>query len=184
MSVRIYTRTGDGGETGLYGGTRVRKSDLRIEALGAVDEANAALGAARALIAANSDPAEGALDPILEAMQHRLFDLGADLAQPGAAGRATRTQVDALEAAIDHLEKDLEPLRAFILPGGSPLGAALHLARTVARRAERSAARLADGGEAVDPVALMYLNRMSDLLFVAARHANRKSGDVPWRPGV
>jgi cob(I)alamin adenosyltransferase len=176
--MRIYTRTGDAGETGLIGGVRLRKADLRIEALGAVDEVNAALGVAR--LQTREDEA---LDPVLEHLQHRLFDLGADLAQPGAhAARVTLADAEALEQAIDRLEQDLEPLRAFILPGGSPAGAALHLARTLARRAERCVVRLADAGDPVEPAALSFLNRLSDLLFVAARHANRTEGDVPWRP--
>jgi cob(I)alamin adenosyltransferase len=175
--MRIYTRTGDLGETGLYGDQRVRKSNLRIEALGEVDEANAALGVAR-----THTPRP--VDSLLEILQHRLFDLGADLATPGAQGRITEAHVEALEQAIDRLERDLQPLRAFILPGGVEAAAALHLARTVVRRAERAIARLADAGEAVDPLALKFLNRMSDLLFVAARHANRYAGDVPWRPDL
>jgi cob(I)alamin adenosyltransferase len=175
--MRIYTRTGDGGETGLYGGGRARKGDLRIEALGAVDEANAALGLAR-----TNTRQDQALDPLLERLQHRLFDLGAGLAQPdGGPARIAQSDVEAREQAIDRLEQDLEPLRAFILPGGSDAGAALHLARTIARRAERAVVRLADAGEAVDPLVLTYLNRMSDLLFVAARHANRAEGDIAWR---
>ncbi len=175
--MRLYTRTGDGGETGLYGSGRVRKSALRIEALGTVDEANAALGVCRALTLGDA-----ALDPALEGVQHRLFDLGAGLASPGmGVGGVTQAHIDAVERAIDALEEDLEPLRVFILPGGAPAAAALHLARTVARRAERDLARLADAGEAVDPLALPYLNRVSDLLFVCARHANRAHGDTPWR---
>ena len=174
--MRLYTRTGDRGDTGLAGGARARKSDLRIEALGAVDEANAALGLAR-----THSSADAVLDPILETLQHRLFDLGADLASPGAEGRVGQAHIDALEQTIDRLEEDLEPLRVFILPGGTAAAAALHLARTVVRRAERALVRLADGGEAADPAALVYLNRLSDLLFVAARHANRGRGDIPWR---
>jgi len=177
--MRIYTRTGDRGDTGLSGGGRARKSDLRVEALGAVDEANAALGVAR-----THTGGDALLDPILEGLQHRLFDLGADLASPGAQGRIRQTHIDALEAAIDRLERDLEPLRAFILPGGSQASAALHMARTLARRAERALVRLGDSGEAVDPAALMLLNRLSDLLFVGARHANREAGDVLWRQDV
>ncbi len=174
--MRIYTRTGDRGDTGLSGGRRTRKSDLRIEALGAVDEANAALGMAR-----THTGADAVLDPILETLQHRLFDLGADLASPGAAGRLSQAHIDALETFIDRLEEDVEPLRVFILPGGTPAAAALHLARTVARRAERALVRLDDSGKTADPAALMFLNRLSDLLFVAARYANRAVGDIPWR---
>ncbi len=177
--MRIYTRTGDRGDTGLSGGARARKADLRVEALGAVDEANAALGVARA-----HTRDDEALDPILEALQHRLFDLGADLASPGALGRVGQAHIDTLEQTIDRLEGELEPLRAFILPGGTHAAAALHMARTLARRAERALVRLGDAGEAIDPAALMFLNRLSDLLFVAARHANRQAGDVLWRPGA
>jgi cob(I)alamin adenosyltransferase len=182
--MRIYTRTGDRGDTGLSGGARARKSDLRIEALGAVDETNAALGVAR-----THTREDAVLDPVLEALQHRLFDLGADLAAPPITGRESAPRivlahVDALETTIDRLELDLQPLRAFILPGGAPAAAALHLARTVARRAERAVIRMADGGDAVDYAALMFVNRLSDLLFVAARHANREHGDVPWRQDI
>jgi cob(I)alamin adenosyltransferase len=177
--MRIYTRTGDQGETGLAGGAKARKSDRRIEALGAVDEANAALGTARV-----HTRGDAVLDPILEGLQHRLFDLGADLASPGAQGRVDQAHVDSLEQIIDRLEIDLEPLRAFILPGGVAAAAALHLARTVARRAERALVRLGDADEPIDPLALIFLNRLSDLLFVAARHANRRTGDVMWKPGA
>lgn len=173
--MRLYTRTGDLGDTGLAGGGRVRKCDPRITALGEVDEANAALGLARTHTAGDA-----VLDPLLEQLQHRLFDLGADLASPGAQGRIVPAHVDALEAAIDGLEQDVEPLRAFILPGGTPAAAALHLARTVVRRAERALVAL----EAADPMAVRFLNRASDLLFVAARYANRGQGDVPWKPGL
>jgi cob(I)alamin adenosyltransferase len=176
--MRIYTRTGDRGSTGLAGGARARKSDLRVEALGAVDETNAALGVAR-----THTREDGVLDPILEGLQHRLFDLGADLASPGAQGRISQAHIDSLEQIIDRLEADLQPLRAFILPGGGEAAAALHMARTIARRAERALVRLQDDGEAIDPAALMLLNRLSDLLFVAARHANRATGDVLWRQG-
>jgi cob(I)alamin adenosyltransferase len=177
--MRIYTRTGDRGDTGLSGGGRGRKSDLRFEALGAMDAANAALGVAR-----THTRQDAVLDPILEALQHGLFDLGADLAWPGAAGRILPAHVEALEQTIDRLEADLEPLRAFILPGGSDAAAALHVARTLARTAERALVRLEDGGEPVDPVALAFANRLSDLLFVAARHANRTTGDVIWKQGA
>ena len=177
--MRIYTRTGDRGDTGLAGGARARKSDLRIEALGAVDEANAALGAARV-----HTRGDAVLDPVLEGLQHRLFDLGADLASPGAHGRVDQGHIDVLEQTIDRLEAEVEPLRAFILPGGNAAAAALHLARTVARRSERALVRMGDDGEAIDPAALMFLNRLSDLLFVAARYANRRTGDVMWKPGA
>lgn len=176
--MRLYTRSGDKGDTGLSAPGRVRKSAPRIEALGELDEANAAIGAARALTSA-----EAALDPVLEEAQHRLFDLGADLAQPGASGRVGEADIRALEAAIDRLQAQTPPIRAFVLPGGTAPAAALHLARTVTRRAERALVRLADAGEPVDSQAIAYLNRLSDLLFAAARWANREQGDVEWRPG-
>jgi cob(I)alamin adenosyltransferase len=176
--MRLYTRTGDRGDTGLSAPGRVRKSAPRIEALGALDEANAAIGAARVLTVA-----EAGIDPLLEAVQHRLFDLGADLAQPGSSGRVGEADTLALEAAIDRLQAETPPIRAFVLPGGTALAAALHLARTTARRAERALVRLADGGEPVDPLAIAYVNRLSDLLFAAARRANRERGDVEWKPG-
>lgn len=176
--MRLYTRTGDKGDTGLSAPGRVRKSAPRIEALGALDEANAAIGAARA-----PTLGDAALDPLLERVQHRLFDLGADLAQPGASGRVAEADIQALEAAIDRLQADTPPIRAFVLPGGTALAAALHLARTTARRAERALVRLADDGEPVDPLAIAYVNRLSDLLFAAARWANRERGDVEWKPG-
>ena len=176
--MRLYTRTGDSGDTGLSAPGRVRKSAPRIEALGDLDEANAAIGAARVLIAG-----EAPLDPLLETIQHRLFDVGADLAAPGAHGRIGEADVQALEAAIDRLQAETPPIRAFVLPGGTALAAALHVARTVARRAERTLVRLADAGESVDSQAIIYVNRLSDLLFAAARWANREHGDVEWRPG-
>lgn len=176
--MRLYTRTGDKGDTGLSAPGRVRKSAQRIEALGALDEVNAALGAARVLTAGAAG-----LDALLEEAQHRLFDVGADLAQPGASGRVAGADVEALEAAIDGLQAQTPPIRAFVLPGGTPLAAALHLARTVARRAERELVRLADAGEPVDPQAVAYVNRLSDLLFAAGRWANRERGDVEWRSG-
>jgi cob(I)alamin adenosyltransferase len=175
--MRLYTRTGDRGDTGLSSPERVRKSAPRIEALGDLDETNAAIGAARTLTAGGA-----ALDPLLETIQHRLFDLGADLANPGAGGRIVEADVTALEAAIDRLQEETPPIRAFVLPGGTPLAAALHLARTVARRAERALVRLADAGEPVDAQAMTYANRLSDLLFAAARWANRERGDVEWKP--
>lgn len=176
--MRLYTRTGDRGETGLSGPRRVRKSDLRIEALGALDEANAAIGVARTQLL--QDPW---LDRLLDGVQHRLFDLGADVAAPGATGRVSPEQVAALETATDDLEAETAPLDTFILPGGTPAAAQLHLARTVARRAERALVRLVDAGEPLDPTALAYLNRLSDMLFAAARWANRARGDVAWKKG-
>lgn len=184
---RIYTRTGDGGDTGLASGERVRKSALRVEAYGTVDETNSVVGLVRL-----STAADATLDPILGRIQNELFDLGADLATPTRgeregvnALRIVADQVKRLEAEIDRLNGDLSPLSSFVLPGGSPAAAALHLARTACRRAERVAVALSDAepGE-VSPLALNYLNRLSDLLFVAARWANDQgAGDVLWTPG-
>lgn len=174
---RLYTRTGDGGETGLSVGPRVRKTSARIEAIGAVDETNACIGLARAQLEGEPD-----LDRLLSRIQHLLFDLGADLAAPGAERRLGPERARELEAAIDRLTQDVEPLRAFILPGGAPAAATLHLARTVCRRAERAVLRLGEtGGDAGEPAAQVFLNRLSDLLFAAARYANRGLGDVLWR---
>jgi cob(I)alamin adenosyltransferase len=179
--VKIYTRTGDAGETALFDGTRVRKSDPRVEAYGHVDELNAMLGLARA------SGADGMLAEQLVLLQHDLFALGARLADPNAriAGRVRKValggdDVRRLEAWIDEAEAHLEPLRRFILPGGSPAGAALHVARTLCRRAERHIVSLGEG--AVTPDLLAYVNRLSDLLFVLARLANARAGvsDVEW----
>ena len=185
---RIYTRTGDKGDTALATGERVRKTDSRVEAYGAVDETNACLGLVR--LHTRDD---AVLGPMLARIQNELFDLGADLATParglaeGAiALRITEDQVTRLEAEIDQLNAELSPLNSFVLPGGSEAAAALHLARTVCRRAERLAVALADRpGEDVSGPALRYLNRLSDLLFTAARWANGKGeGDVLWAPGA
>jgi cob(I)alamin adenosyltransferase len=182
---RIYTRSGDDGTSGLADGSRRSKADLRFEAIGTIDETNAAVGLALA------DAGEGDLPAILRRIQNDLFDLGADLATPGegrggkGALRIVDSQVDRLEAEIDALNEGLEPLRSFILPGGSRLAAALHLARTVCRRAERLLVALGEAGETVNPAALRYVNRLSDLLFVAARFANaRHDGDVLWVPAA
>jgi cob(I)alamin adenosyltransferase len=190
---KIYTRTGDDGTTGLGTGQRVRKDDPRVTAYGEVDEANAALGlAVIEAERAHPTPAQD-LAPILRAIQHDLFDVGADLCipiapgeAPGAALRVTRAQVDRLEHLIDRFNADLAPLNSFILPGGAPLAAALHLARTITRRAERATASLArQQPEQTSPLALTYLNRLSDLLFVLARIANdRGRADVLWIPGA
>ena len=178
---RIYTRTGDKGKTRLASGAPVSKASLRVEAYGGVDETNAVLGLARL-------HAEPALDQILGRIQNDLFDLGADLATPeGGKTEALRIvpgQVERLEREIDALNAELAPLASFVLPGGSPAAAALHQARTVCRRAERTAVALAEQ-EPVSAPALQYLNRLSDLLFVAARFANAKgAADVLWTPGA
>jgi cob(I)alamin adenosyltransferase len=180
---RIYTRTGDEGLTGLASGERVTKSDPRVAAYGAVDETNACLGLARLHL--KDDPA---LDAILARAQNDLFDLGADLATTGdlpGALRIVESQVSRLEREIDQLNAELSPLGSFILPGGSPAAAHLHLARTVCRRAERDAVALAADPDArIGGPALKYLNRLSDLLFVAARWVNdRGATDVLWAPG-
>ncbi|MHB8285011.1 MAG: cob(I)yrinic acid a,c-diamide adenosyltransferase [Caulobacteraceae bacterium] len=185
---RIYTRTGDAGDTRLSTGETVKKYDLRVDAYGGVDETNATLGLVR-LHTAN-DPE---LDAMLERIQNELFDLGADLATPDRPGkdlgwtplRIIDSQVDRLEQEIDRLNDQLPPLTSFVLPAGTAAATYLHLARTVCRRAERTAVQLANAdGEAVSAPALKYLNRLSDLLFVMARHANREAGDVLWRPGA
>jgi cob(I)alamin adenosyltransferase len=184
VSARIYTRTGDDGTTGLLGPGRVLKSALRVEAYGEVDEVNAVLGRARAL-----DP-DRALDAELAAIQSKLFHVGAELATTdpamlGKLARITDEDVTALEHVIDRLEGDLAPLASFILPGGAPLAAELHVARTVCRRAERRVVALMQG-EAVEPRLARYLNRLADLLFVMARWSNRRAGvaDVEWRGGA
>lgn len=184
---RIYTRGGDKGMTSLGNGERVPKHDLRVEAYGAVDEANATIGLAR-LHTGGSD-----LDAMLSRIQNDLFDLGADLATPEdeeedprrrPALRIDQVQVDRLEAEIDAMNARLSPLTSFILPGGAPAAAHLHLARTVARRAERLVTALQDA-ERINPVALSYINRLSDHLFVAARLANDDGkADVLWVPGL
>jgi cob(I)alamin adenosyltransferase len=178
--VKIYTKTGDSGETSLFGNTRVSKADPRVDAYGEADELNAVVGA---VIAAGAG--EIALD--LQRIQKDLFAVGASLADPSShiASRVTKAKittadVERLEGLIDRLEADLPPLRRFILPGGSPPGALLHLARTVCRRAERRVIGL--GRAAVDPLLIIYLNRLSDLLFVMARAVNHRAGapEVEW----
>jgi cob(I)alamin adenosyltransferase len=181
---RIYTRLGDGGDTHLGDLTRVRKTNARVCACGDVDEANSAIGVART----HRLPDE--LDTRLAAVQNDLFDLGADLSVPGppdAGGsprlRVTAAQVTQLERWCDAVNDPLAPLGSFVLPGGSPGAAALHLARTICRRAERSVILLADQ-EQVTPEAIQYLNRLSDLLFILARACNADAGgDVLWHPG-
>jgi len=184
---RIYTRGGDKGETSLGDGTRVKKNALRIETIGAVDEANAAIGLAR--IYTGNVHTMAAPEAMLSRIQNDLFDLGADLATPegGAkskgALRIVASQVERLEQEIDALNAALQPLDSFILPGGTELAAQLHMARTIVRRAERLIVGLAER-EAVNPEAVKYLNRLSDHLFVLARHLNERGArDVLWVPG-
>ncbi|MDB5589769.1 cob(I)yrinic acid a,c-diamide adenosyltransferase [Enterovirga sp.] len=184
---RIYTRAGDGGRTQLADGQRRPKHDLRIETYGTVDETNAAIGLARLHLAADPDT-----DAMLGRIQNDLFDLGADLATPASeaepkreALRIVAAQVDRLEREIDGMNADIAPLRSFVLPGGTAAAAHLHLARTICRRAERLLVALMERPEEqVSPPALKYLNRLSDHLFVAARHVNgRGATDVLWVPG-
>ena len=180
--MRIYTRRGDRGETDLLGGPRVAKDHLRVEAYGAVDELNAALGVALA------ETAHQDIRDLARSIQATLFDLGAYLSSPDAEQRARRglrgpldAEVEALEARIDTFEEELEPLRNFVLPGGTSSAAAFHLARTVCRRAERRVVRL-DREAPLEASPLRYLNRLSDLLFVLARVENRRAGadDLVW----
>jgi cob(I)alamin adenosyltransferase len=184
---KIYTKTGDGGTTGLAVGPRRSKADLRIESFGAVDEANAALGLA--MLHAGDQPELGTM---LTRIQNDLFDLGADLATPDSGEkpeweplRIVEAQVERLEREIDLLNAGLSPLNSFILPGGSALSAHLHLARTITRRSERLMVALKEkDGEIVSAAALKYVNRLSDFLFVAARYANDKGkADKLWVPG-
>jgi len=176
---KIYTRTGDDGSSGLVDGSRVSKSSVRMAAIGEVDEANAAIGMAIAELI------PGDLTEHLLGIQNDMFDLGADLATPGEIGlRIVASQVARLEQAIDVMNAELEPLQSFILPGGSIAVAALHLARTVVRRAERAAVALNES-EPLNPQLLAYLNRLSDLLFVTARYvAAKEGGDILWKPGA
>jgi cob(I)alamin adenosyltransferase len=179
--LKIYTKTGDDGTTGLLGSQRVLKDDPRIDAYGTVDELNAVIGLAR------STAMDGGTDAILAKIQNDLFTVGSALADPNPSGTfhslVTLTMAEELERQIDALELELPPLTQFILPGGSPASAHLHLARTVCRRAERLVVRLAHlPGEDVSETVVVYLNRLSDALFVLARHVNWKAGfdDVPW----
>jgi cob(I)alamin adenosyltransferase len=184
---KIYTRTGDDGTTALGSGRRVAKYDLRVEAYGTLDETNAAIGLARL----HTRGGQPQLDAMLARIQNDLFDLGADLCYPDetkdSRGRlqVSDAQVKRLEGEIDALNGELEPLRSFVLPGGSPAASFLHLARTISRRAERLIVALgARKGESVGAPALRYINRLSDFLFVAARFANDKGkSDVTWVPG-
>lgn len=179
---RIYTKGGDQGETSLGDGSRVKKHSLRVDAIGTVDEANATIGLARL-------HAEGDALDMLARIQHDLFDLGADLCtlEGGARGtgalRILASQTERLEREIDAMNANLKPLDSFILPGGTPLAASLHLARTVTRRAERLVTALAEA-ETINPEAVKYLNRLSDHLFVLGRVANGKAGDILWQPGA
>ncbi|HEY8495513.1 MAG TPA: cob(I)yrinic acid a,c-diamide adenosyltransferase [Limnochordales bacterium] len=181
--MRIYTRTGDTGETGLFSGARVRKDDPRVEAYGTVDELNSFIGLVRA------ETLDADLDQLLAQIQNELFVLGADLATPPGSRRDDRAprigpeHVQALETAIDHYDAQLPPLRSFILPAGPRAAALLHTARAIARRAERRVVT-ASREAAVSPEAIRYLNRLSDLLFVLARAVAHRAGigDVPWHP--
>lgn len=178
---RIYTKGGDKGSTSLGSGKRVKKHDLRVAAYGTVDEANAVIGVARL-------HTSGEADAMLSRIQNDLFDLGADLCQPEDPTdypplRVVEAQVERLEQEIDRLNADLQPLKSFVLSGGTPASAYLHLARTVARRAERDMTALMEH-ETINPAALRYINRLSDLLFVMARHLNDQGrADVLWVPG-
>ena len=184
---KIYTRTCDDGTTALGSGRRVAKYDLRVECYGTLDETNAAIGLAR-VHTGSSDPA---LDAMLARIQNDLFDLGAELCYPDeskdARGRlsVSEAQVERLEGEIDALNRELQPLRSFVLPGGTPAASFLHLARTISRRGERLMVALASRPkEPVGAAALRYINRLSDFLFVAARYANDKGkSDVLWVPG-
>ena len=184
---RIYTRTGDDGTTALGDMSRVGKNDLRLQAYADTDEANSSLGVALALGGLSDDVAA-----LLTRIQNELFDVGADLCTPVVADpefpplRVEASYVEALEAACDRYNEDLAPLRSFVLPGGTPGSALLHVSRTIVRRAERSTwAALEEHGDAMNPLTATYLNRLSDLLFILARHANLAAGgDVLWQPGA
>ncbi|MEO5805893.1 cob(I)yrinic acid a,c-diamide adenosyltransferase [Devosia sp.] len=183
---RIYTKTGDDGTTGLVRGPRRHKFDLRVEAYGTIDEANAFVGNAR--LTTSSMPK---IDSLLARIQNDLFDVGSDLATPGEDDpadhpslRVTPVQTAWIERQIDHFNADLAPLTSFVLPGGTPTAAALHLARTVTRRAERIVVELAESEPDTNPEAIRYLNRLSDLLFVLGRVVNANGEkDVLWVPG-
>ena len=187
---KIYTKTGDDGSTALGSGQRVKKYHLRIEAYGTVDEANAAIGLARQNLLENEDHKK--VDDMLGHIQNDLFDLGADLCVPDTGEpldyeplRISDKQVLRIEREIDELNETLEPLRSFILPGGSAAAAALHMARTISRRAERRIVELSEqDGEVISSAAIKYINRVSDFLFVACRFVNKQGQqDVLWEPG-
>ncbi|MCK6576963.1 MAG: cob(I)yrinic acid a,c-diamide adenosyltransferase [Anaerolineae bacterium] len=178
--MKIYTRTGDTGETSLFSGRRVRKTDARVHAYGTVDELNSFLGLARA----QGVPAQA--DDWLEVVQNELFTVGADLATPTDASpewltRLTDAPISRLEGEIDVMDADLPPLKNFILPAGVPAAAALHVARTVCRRAERECVDALDGGIAINPQVIVYLNRLSDWLFTLARWVNAQAGESETR---
>ena len=182
---RIYTKTGDDGHTSLADGSRAAKTDLRLAAYADVEEANCAIGVALSLGQPDAE-----LAALLARIQNELFDVGADLANPISANppypplRIDDSYIEPLEQACDQYNEGLPVLRSFVLPGGTPAGALLHTARTVTRRAERSAwAACAEHGETVNPLTAKYLNRLSDLLFILARRANTGHGDVLWKPG-
>jgi cob(I)alamin adenosyltransferase len=183
---KIYTKTGDDGTTGLVSGPRRAKDDIRVEAYGTVDEANSTVGLVRL-----HTKEDETLDAVLQRIQNDLFDVGSDFATPGPDEelsyeplRATEAQVTWLETTIDEFNQHLEPLKSFTLPGGSPLAAHLHLARTVVRRAERCGVSLSRAEADTNPIAIKYLNRLSDLLFVLSRVANENGAtDVLWQPG-
>lgn len=185
MSKQIYTRTGDDGTTSLFGGERVGKGNARIDAYGTVDEANSVVGLARGHL--EGEPGQDTLDPVLGAVQEELFVVGADLATPMNAKpvveRIDEAHVEVLESRIDRFEEDLPDLDRFILPGGTPAGASLHSARTVCRRAERRSVE-AKTSTPLNEQVIVYLNRLSDLLFVLARWANRQAGvrEDTWVP--
>ena len=178
--MKIYTKTGDQGDTGLYGGGRVRKDHVRLEAFGTIDELNAVLGLVR------TEQLDDDLQKLLERIQNELFNLGAELATPdpkNLSDRIAESHITAHEQMIDRLEAELEPLKNFILPGGTRAAGLFHLARTVCRRAERRAVTLQEvSQEPVSNLIIIYLNRLSDLLFILARVTNRRAGkdDVPW----
>jgi cob(I)alamin adenosyltransferase len=186
---KIYTRTGDSGETGLFAGGRIRKDDPRLDAIGTIDELNAVMGTVRVELG-RMQPAPAELFQFCERAQHQLFNLGAELATPQpvphGANLIQNADIARLEETIDRWEAGLEPLREFILPGGCPAAAQLHLARCVCRRAERLLVGLDSEEIAVRGEVFRYVNRLSDALFVAARLANRSAGiaDVKWRPGL
>lgn len=184
---KIYTKTGDGGETSLVGGLRVAKHSLRPEAFGEIDELNSILGLVRTNLSVDKNQD---IDKLLERVQNELFDLGADLATPDGskysdkALRISKSQVDRLEKEIDFYNKDLDELKSFVLPGGTLLSSWLHFARTATRRAERKITKLASE-EGINNNIITYINRLSDLLFVIARHCNNNGkADILWQPGL